>query len=405
MTFDEFKTIHPNAVRTTILAHSVGTFGKVVEKLNKRAAKLGINPLVVSYGEAYEFTTSVSNPESVFHGKKVNVTVIDVYASKPDVSFEGWFLKANIKHDLVTGLTLVFGGGEDAEKYRAVEPTRCDHCHVKHKRTKHFVIVKKGDEKVVGHSCLKDFVGGNGIHNAETLWNYLADLETALEGDLDEFEPTGGGSTWDNYYDLESVLEVSDAEIEENGFVPAAGNDPTKFAVLSKIAYHKKTGAAEKILADFAKYSAEDDSDFAGNLKALVEADLVSHRNIGLAVFLPEYVRRAKAKAEEAERAAKFGPSEWVGEVDTRHKFEDLEVTNIAAFDNDWGTTYYITFKDPNGNNVLWKGSSRKGLDVGDKATLVARIIEHRDHPKFGKTTVVNRPTIKEHIEADRSAS
>lgn len=395
MTFEEFKTNHPNAISKPILAESVAEFTKAVAKLNKRAEKLGVEPVTVSYSTLRTTKHTVTNEYSLAFGETYVIDVIDVFLSKPTIGFDGWFIKGNIAHE--NGSVLLFGSNLSA--YREVENTRCDHCHTKHQRTKQYVIVKNGEgEKVVGHSCLSDFVGGTGVSNAATLWKFIADLESLFneELDLDDFGNYGA-----NYLSTHALLEVAHDEIKANGYESTSGEFPTKIVVLSRAEGYTPKGHYTDILKDFEELSKDDDSDFANNLKVIVSGDKVHIKYAGIAIYVPEYINRAKAKKAAKEAEKKHGPSDFVGEVDTRHEFKDLKVTRINSFEGAYGTTYYIAFVDPNGNKVLWKGSTTKGIEQGDTVTLVAKIKSHDDHPRFGKQTVVNRPTIKEHVKGE----
>lgn len=390
-----------NNTKRTILADKVAEFSAAIVAINKRAIKLGVDKITADFGEVYEVKHIILNENSSLHSKVILVPVVDVVLNKPSINLEGWLLLGNIKHDIDTGLVLLFGDTKLLGKYANVEPTRCDHCNTKHKRVKQFLVSKDGVEKVVGHSCLKDFVG-NELTNANNLWKFICDLEAVFPaGEEDEFGLSGYGGGVKLYYSVKQLLVLANDEIGKNGFVSVAQGqesniEPTRSIVQSAYdrAQYLDVLQADNIIAEFLNLSEDDDSAFVENLKSVIGVTDVSHKHIGLVVYIPEYIRRINAKNKE-----NVNPSEFVGEVGERCDFS-LIVDNILTFESQYGYTFYVIFVDDNNNKVLWKTTGKKGLAKGDRVDLVVRVKGH-DNSKYGKQTVITRPTINNIVKCE----
>lgn len=368
------------SIELPVMLSELKRFESLIASLNKRAKKLGVDPVKVSYGEKkleVHFVNSV----------KYAIEYVPVVIDKPAIKLEGWVLLGaleRIENDVILiGLK---------EHYRNVPSVRCDHCNIKHPRVKQFVVSKNGEEKVVGHSCLKDFLGFEIDLGPTTVWNFLAALDN-----LNGFEEEDSFSVgFDDQYVPSKIVGLASYFTKKYGYVRSSEEFSTKDYVLAN--YNDPLGEenGEDIIAEFNKYSESDDSEFAKNLRVLVSVDSIKSKFVGFLCFVPEYINRAKAKEVWKKEQSEKQESEFVGVVGERSEFE-LVVTKEFSFDGFYGTGYLFIMEDENNNVVVWKSNTKK-LSSGDKVVLVARVKDQKDVPKYGKQTFITRPTIKEVI-------
>ena len=130
---------------------SMGWFQNEIEKLNKKAAKIGLPPIVVN----------VIGEDTKAYTKKVTIT------RNIPILKGGWKLVAKIMPyvDPETKKTITnvqnLGTHEIPEEYLGIQSTFCEHCKTQRKRNYVYLLysTESGDYTTVGSDCLKDFVG------------------------------------------------------------------------------------------------------------------------------------------------------------------------------------------------------------------------------------------------------
>ena len=116
--------------------------------------------------------------------------------------------------------------------------------------------------------------------------------------------------------------------------------------------------------------------------------------------------RKAQWEAEKAEREAKIKAekaiSQYVGEAKERMTIKVTYVGSpsfeVSSF-RGWGTDemYIHTFKDDQGNKLVWKTTSpldRNAIDEGDVVELTGTVKDHNEY-KEEKQTVLTRCKVK----------
>jgi hypothetical protein len=148
-----------------------------VEKLNRRAAKIGVEPLVATVGEYRK--------EDIFamDGGPFYVTDVTVAGEEPVVP-GGWTMYAAVEHllgadDEQRNLVVTFR--EETEDALRTAAPDCDHCgHKKRRKKTYFVENDDGEVKQVGSTCVKDFLGHKGVEIAA--WIDQASFDEDEEG-------------------------------------------------------------------------------------------------------------------------------------------------------------------------------------------------------------------------------
>jgi hypothetical protein len=142
-------------------------------------------------------------------------------------------------------------------------------------------------------------------------------------------------------------------------------------------------------------------SDFDRNLYVASAGSRVTDRTMGTLAYLPiAHARYLEKEIELAERnrgrVEEFLPAAVGDRVELT-----LKVMSVFEHDGHYGTTWITTFRDEAGRTVKWFGS--RELERGATVTATWTIKGHEDHVKYGKQTMVTRPsklTVHEEVAA-----
>lgn len=196
-------------------------------KLNKRAAKLGVEPVGVKGVRRYTETVRVVRTERLDEDEELLglASMQDAYDEERErVDFEvfggavklnGWNFVARIDH-LEGGNIMMAceGAPEIPVRYRDADCT-CDHCGTRrYRRNSYLVVSDAGEWKQVGRNCLADFLGGRTPDGLAQWMEWTFDLPR-LVSDSEEGSSSFVGEVPRS---VEHVLEVTVAWIRTNGY-------------------------------------------------------------------------------------------------------------------------------------------------------------------------------------------
>jgi len=373
----------------TIKSWDVKKVEEKVEKLNRRAKKLGLEPLTVEVGH------KVVKEEKVCIDDYMGIyrTVVNVYQ---DVEIHGelpvipggWKLVGVIEHDSL-GLVKTVPGEENPEFY--YDRQVCDHCGVNRFRNKTIIVKNNdGEYKQVGTTCVESYLG----INPNTLLFFM-------EIGSKDFEENGGVGRVPETYHLQDFTQVAIAIIKQYGWVSMSqvynqGGYATADAVMDYYNYASKSGAELRknveITPEVVKEATaclewvgtvEKTGDYFFNVKRIVEAGYVPSKGVGIAASIyPCYLKATIAKKEEKE-------SKHQGEVGKKIK---VEVTFVGefSFEGSYGVTYCKRFVDKDGNIFVWFTTSHNGFEV-DKIYTITGTVKKHDAYNGKLQTVLNR--------------
>lgn len=409
----------------------LGWLNEQVEKLNKKAAKLGTKPISVQVLNTYQkdrvvgMKPALDGPIMTDHGPMKYIVVnetwntIEVDGETPMLA--GWQFVGTLEH-LEAGTLLkkvpVFEGEVDLTAYRNSTPDNCDHCHQLRRRNFTYVVrnVETGELKQVGSSCLKDFLGHNSPETvakwAETLSNWFLELASGEMSD-DDMDYVGGGRSGRFGIDVVEYLAQVNAVINKYGWIPrwkAQDWDKTSTADDAWDLYLEKRPEYRLDPSDkdyeMAKKAIEwmqalepkitEKSDYLWNLRVAAAEEIVYYSTKGLIASGIQAYRREVEKIIEQRKARENKSNEFVGEVGKREIFE-VTVMNVFETESDFGVTFIYKMEDPAGNKLTWF-SSNNILDQGHTYKLKATVKKHEDHPKYGKATIINRGAVEEDL-------
>lgn len=279
---------------------------------------------------------------------------------------------------------------------------RCDYCHWVRRRCDTYVVrsVDTGQLRQVGSACLELFLG---VRPAG-LW--------ALQ-----FDPTDNARTEsaDGAGDLRvPVRDVLAATlvVSDHGrrYVSraAAGDRSTATAdVLADALFGRGSDAEQRQWRDTVHQQAsallsttaevdevlaagralDDGSDYAANVRALVDLEWVDPRHLGLiaSLVLVAY-RNRQRRAEQASWAQGY-----VAAVGTRIRDVPAVVTTLRVLDGLYGARTLLVLRTEDGRAIKWTASGDRGsstLDIGSRVTVTGTVKAHDRYADVDQTVI-----------------
>ena len=385
------------------------------EEMRKRAKKLKLD-WKVSYEVLRRFSTYTTEVDGWGDRYRKEHPKIEIQVEGETLKLNGWSLLGRLDFVSIPGQTLraMVPGVECPAEFQDVEETRCDACHVSRQRNDVFLLQNEdGRTAVVGRTCLKDYLGHVSPEAVAYALAFVSEL-VAFGGDDDAFY----GARGREYWPLHGVLAYAAYSIRVAGWASAKANSPTKEHVIWLLTSKSKEARAESAemrASDSEKATAttewlktlkdnDEGNDYLHNLAALGEAEAVSLKTMGLAVSaIVAHARVLEREVKRRQRAEINKDSNFVGAVKDRL---ELEVT--LEFTRQWETNYGFTtlysFRDTNGNVLVWKASRDQELNPGDKIRIKGTVKEHKVYEmKSGDTvkqTALTRCKVLERLAA-----
>jgi hypothetical protein len=378
-----------------------------IEKINERAAKKGLSGRLDLDVTEVEVTTKDDM------GFEVTEILYDVFFTGEAPKHNGWVFLATLDWDPNAGLIVRTAPGVHSVDREGLREGACDHCNKDRMRRETFLVKHEetGEEKQIGRSCIKDFLG----------WDTTVAWPTSPADDDEEkeFYGMGGG---DRDVSTETVLAYAWACVKAFGFVrsqdyhatptvhlvrnaisPSRSRRDKEFAEKMAPLAGEAKGKAAEIRAFILSGDFSGTSEYVTNLKAIAGAKMVSSRNFGILVSAPQaWARFNEQTLIRKQREGK--PSEWIGTAPdkaagvkgSRITFTGI-VESIRYIDGFYSsTTLYQVRAEDSGVVVKWFASNNAlGEDTGVRVTLRGTVKEHDDY-KGNKATVLTRCTLVE---------
>lgn len=362
-----------------------------VEKINARAAKRGFTGRFEVVGEPVT-ETKVND-----FGFEVTKHYVETTITGEAPKYNGWTFLATLDWDANADSLIVRSASDVKVDRSSLIKGHCDHCGTQRYRRNTYVVVSEaGEQKQVGSSCIKDFLGQN------TPFVFIT-LDSVSE------EAFGGGRTGDPAIGTVSALAIAWAAIRAFGYVRSGDWDgkPTK-AVVDTVLFGRGKPLAEtvKALEPFVAGSHEaaveirdfivsdaftGDSDYVLNLKAICAAEFVSPRNLGFLCSAPQAYAKAQERTliRERERAA-TADSTFVGQKGDKVTVEGT-IAAIRWIPGTYGTTVLYTIHGSDGNIFKWF-ASREALGEKDGVEVkISGTVKGHDEWNGQKSTVLTR--------------
>ncbi len=392
----------------------------IVDKLNKRADRHGMNKLVVTVKRTF----TVRNEET---GVDENRRYVEIDGRAPCI--DGWHLAAVVsRNDCIGTLVKTLPGKFadcDYSEYRTHDFS-CDHCGFNRRRNDVFVIADdNGKFQVVGRNCLADFLRCKDAASFAEYAEWFDKLDGMGESDFADvaYGDGFGGRACRPVLELRTYLAVVRVCETKLGWTSRKDcyNNPGRSATADD-AYFVILGGG-KGHSDFVKgndlHVRDSDYDYADKVIAWVtsltidttgkseyldtiarigHAGILNSELAGYAASIGRaYENDCKWSEERAEKAAGHKEKDFIGDADKKGQ-QDLGVVRIVRIryiEGEYGVRTIVAMEAdlPNGKvaPITWFASGEKEYEEGDEYTLRAGIKGHEDNAKWGKQTTVTR--------------
>jgi len=392
-----------------------------VERLNKKAKRLGMNPLSLKVVGKKEQKTG--------DGEVIVRHQIKLDGKSPVI--EGYEFIANIEHTEAGNIINVSPDASTKtlpEEYRTTNAT-CDHCHTKRDRNNTFVFLEKktGAFKRVGRSCLKNYFPDT---DPKALLAYAATLEKLLSAavgaeDMGWDDSGGGRGSPNRYYDAHDFFvficlaylmqgkyvskskarqnldgdagpKVSTADLAMN--LRFNGDKDEQLAKEIRNLYPK----AEELAAKIEDWKETKDWDamalvkpelanYFNNMKVIANSSAIQYKNAGYhASLIGMYLRDEMEGVQREKDKAKA----YVGKVGEKLLI-DLTVKLARPFYSAYGAGMMYIFNDLAGNEIVYFASKDMGLDSNETYKIQATVKQHQVSKYNGAPqTIITRAKI-----------
>jgi hypothetical protein len=391
----------------------VSEMTKKLEKMNRKAIKLGMEPVTATISKVRQVSAYRSDDFSyVPEGEtKPVIDVVDVVLVGNAPVISGYKFVATIdctgEHSVIRRLPGTHKDVDLSEWYDA-DPSRCDHCNTNRRRNDVLILRNTDTDELlqIGRNCAADFFRSADAEKMVRVYALYASL-----GDEDDYsDPTLRSDT---SVPLRRVLEMSAAVVRTFGWVSSKesfeeGKTGTKSRVIENLFYRAglhKDDVAHTTADDTARAEAveawlidkfvgkEDRNEFEHNVFASIGCGNVETKNFGYVIWaINGYSRDQDAQAAKAATAG----SEFVGEVGKRLDFT-ARLVSVKHFDGYYGTKSLLRFVTTCGNTIIWWASQGSDLPEGSVYTFTATVKEHTVY-REAKQTVVSRLKIMEGV-------
>lgn len=274
----------------------------------------------------------------------------------------------------------------------------CEHCGIKRYR-KHFGILYSKTEgfKIVGKSCLKDFLGQD-IEFFAAYLNFMKTAESSKDHD-DDYSHT--------YVDVHEYLEAACDIVDKYGFVSKTANTPYPTAmmayglicpekcshdIVSRLHYDHIffTGKHEKEVDDMIRYIGEQESltDYIHNLKIAASMKYADKKQFGfLASLVPHYRRHLKYQNRDKKNTLKC---EFYGQKNDHIAINNASISCAFSGVNNYGPYFVYQITDRS-YIFMWRTNQEYTKPT---ISLTGNIKDHREY-KEQKQTWITRCRIQ----------
>jgi hypothetical protein len=397
-----------------------------LEKLNKRAVRLGLEPMTLTVVKTE--TKRRVMPSGL--KKTVCISHVEIDGQPPRIN--GWGVVGRVEFTEAGNLVHVAPhAGEFDSKYRTVDNV-CEHCNTQRRRND-VVVIRHSDgrELQVGRNCLADYIRSDDAEALICYADFLGNIERTV-GELEDDYRESHGKPSESLVTVVRAASICirklgwtsgrEAYEDHTGRKSATKNDVSNLLIPPPAGsrafadWEKWIEECELTVCDYDKELAAKalhwaeslepgDSDYLANLKVLAQLERIGFDKLGYAVsIIPAYNRACERETERRDRmeaAARKGDKVFVGEPKKRMKGIRVTCKGLKSFEGNYGVTTLVRFEhrvSPTEYAILvWfaSGDKTEDFEVDADYTVDATCKDHNDHEKYGKQTRVNRVTVK----------
>lgn len=375
-----YRAPHQNADGSyRIPAERLSILQAGVEKLNRRAAKLGMAPvtLVAGPARAEGYVELVPNPYGIhlpssYIPRTRWVQDVRLEGSVPVVG--GFAFIAKLDHLEGGNLVLRAPGFEgDLDGWR-VTGSRCQHCGMDRRRAATFLVRdESGNIIQVGRQCLQDYTRSTDVESAVKLFKCWQEL---LAGGSDEDSEGWGFGGYRAGPTPAEYLAAAVSSIRHRGFHKSGGEQDSTRSECDFITepcpkdrgfegdrerielWHKlqPTDAQRATAAEVLVWvlTSNDSSDYMHNARLACAELTVRSRTEGILASLP--FSYDKAMGREQERKARPAAGPHVGVVGGKVTLK-VTVRYVTGWSNDWSSGVFMILVDENNSTLMVKAT------------------------------------------------
>jgi len=270
---------------------------------------------------------------------------------------------------------------------------------------------ESGELKVVGSTCMKDFLGGLDPKSMVSWLTVFRKFVESFEGE--DYRDDGNGKV----YDLPEALELARKAIRIYGWVSGSQayqdySISTSQMVKNVIDASSSSASLQEFTADWsrvqdernlsdsdpqlvadsiewAKAGKDSDSNYLNNIGIIADNGYTTKRSMGMAVsILSSYEREIEKRIREEARNKAQEESNHVGEVGKREVFNNVQLTGVQYIDSHFGTSVLHRFLMDDTNQAVWFGSKELDAEVGDTFSIKATVKKHGEFNSISQTTI-----------------
>jgi hypothetical protein len=377
-----------------------------LEKLNKKAAKLGTAPITLrDTGERDETIERI-------HGRKRKVEWAYVVVSGKTPVLNGWVFMATVEHGengnvIHTLPEYARPTGMKVADFTSFRQTGkiCEHCN-KYRNRKDTYLVQNFDTnkvKQVGSTCLADFTGINNPQAHAKWFESLYEWQSFMRGGYE------GVVYADPQYDLWSFLALANVVVRKHGYksvkkAQEEGGTPTAHIARSEYLWQEgqrgldhsydPTDEDEAMATKVIEWvrtvlTPKAQGDYEQNLATIFASSTLTSRQMGIAASaIMVYNRETQPKPQKAAQVEYA--DEWLGTVGQKDFFRAECMYVGQWFQSDYSDFMKrkVQFKNITGHKLVWYTTSQTEFEVGKTYEFNAKITGHKQD-KFGKYTSV----------------
>jgi hypothetical protein len=390
----------------------------VVDKLNRRADRHGMNKLVVTVKAEYNETNKDTGAVELWRR-------VEIEGCAPCIN--GWYLAARIENnDIIGNVVRVVPGkfaDNDYSEYREHDFS-CDHCNTRRRRNDVFVLADdNGNRKVVGRNCLADFLRTEDAGAFAEYAEWFDKLSGMSPDDYNDlaYDEGFGGREGRPACKLRTYLAAARVCERRIGWCSRteAYNDPGRTATADD-AYFLLYGRGEahkRFVDGYELFISDDDYDYAENaiawaqsipsektakseyldtIQKIATAGMVDASLAGFAASIGRAHDKEKAwAAEREEKEGQRKEKDFIGNTGERLRDQVVTVKGIHYFEGNYGLTTIVrmeaTLSDTTVAPITWFASGEKDFEEGAEYKLTGTIKKHDTHDRYGRQTLVNR--------------
>lgn len=364
---------------------------KKLEKLSKKANAYG-NRLNWSFGEEFVAARNVYTVDAETKIKKLTDTqkvfAVTVTIDSDIIKHDGYTVVAQIEAvGYHQNIVKMFDGTEPKIEWYTTD-LFCEHCGTR--RVKRFAFIVKDDKgnfKMVGKTCLKDYCG---IYPELIAMRQELTDEIINTYDIDEYDFSGTGEF--GYNVLQNIAEAYEI-IKEHGYVKSDENNSTKSRLMYEIGRaepsEEATAFAQKMQEELSKADYSELTDFLRNVKTLIDAKYCRMNAFGYLAYAPVAFKNMMKKREQKQlQEANKGLSGYVGNVGDKITVEVKEARLVTSWETVYGFTHLYKFTTTDNNVLVWFAS--KCINEENLKKVTGTIKDHKEYDGE-KQTVLTR--------------